>query len=187
MTRERTLKVLEMFLDKQCSIERTLNHMDTTDVEIWDAVYTATKALSVESCEDTISFPKGTLKKRGKGYVVYDVEWFRKNWQTELKVMGIECEDAISRADTIEWLKKVTVTDGITFKTGFKQILTDIQNMPPVTPKQNYDLDKITAEINKLPSYVAKFNGGEFAIHIDKERVLEIIDKYISGKEVKCK
>ncbi len=46
MTMERTLKVLEMFLDKQCSIERTLNHMDTTDVEIWDAVYTATKALS---------------------------------------------------------------------------------------------------------------------------------------------
>lgn len=46
------------------------------------------------------------------------------------------CEDTISRADTIEWLKRVTVTDGITFETGFKQILTDIQNMPPVTPKQ---------------------------------------------------
>jgi len=46
-----------------------------------------------------------------------------------------EREDAISRADTIEWLKRVTVTDGITFETGFKQILTDIQNMPSVTPK----------------------------------------------------
>lgn len=46
------------------------------------------------------------------------------------------CDDAISRADTIEWLKKVTVTDGITFETGFKQILTDIRNMPPVTPNQ---------------------------------------------------
>lgn len=55
MTRERALKVLEMFLDKQCSIKRTLNHMDTTDVEIWDAVYTATKALSAEPCEDAIS------------------------------------------------------------------------------------------------------------------------------------
>ena len=50
--KERALKVLEMFLDKQCSIERTLNHMDTTDVEIWDAVYMATKALSAEPCED---------------------------------------------------------------------------------------------------------------------------------------
>ena len=38
--------------------------------------------------------------------------------------------DLISRKDTIEWLKKVTVTDGITFETGFKQILTDIKQMP---------------------------------------------------------
>ena len=46
------------------------------------------------------------------------------------------CDDCISRKDTIKWLKKVTVTDGITFKTGFKQILHDIEQMPPVTPKQ---------------------------------------------------
>ena len=38
--------------------------------------------------------------------------------------------DLISRKETIEWLKKVTVTDGITFETGFKQILTDIKQMP---------------------------------------------------------
>jgi len=45
------------------------------------------------------------------------------------------CEDCISREETIEWLKKVTVTDGITFKTGFEQILYDIEQMPSVTPK----------------------------------------------------
>lgn len=45
------------------------------------------------------------------------------------------CEDCISRKETIEWLKKVTVTDGITFKTGFEQILYDIEQMPSVTPK----------------------------------------------------
>ena len=39
-------------------------------------------------------------------------------------------------------------------------------------------LDKIRAEINELSSYVARFNGGDFAIHIDKEKVLKIIDKY---------
>ena len=39
-------------------------------------------------------------------------------------------------------------------------------------------LDKIRAEIEELPSYVARFNGGDFAIHIDKEKVLKIIDKY---------
>ena len=55
MNKKRALEVLEMFLDKQCSLERTLNHMDTTDVEIWDAVYTARNALSAEPCEDAIS------------------------------------------------------------------------------------------------------------------------------------
>ena len=57
----------------------------------------------------------------------------------EMAIKALEqepCEDCISRADTIEWLKRVTVTDGIAFETGFKQILTDIQNMPSVTPKQ---------------------------------------------------
>lgn len=46
--------------------------------------------------------------------------------------------DCISRKDTIEWLKKVTVTDGITFKTGFEQILYDIEQMPSVTPKAGW-------------------------------------------------
>ena len=40
--------------------------------------------------------------------------------------------DLISRSELIKWLKKVTVTDGITFETGFKQILTDIENQPTV-------------------------------------------------------
>ena len=44
------------------------------------------------------------------------------------------CEDAISRKELIEWLEKVTVTEGITFDTGFKQILTDIRQMPSVQP-----------------------------------------------------
>ena len=47
---------------------------------------------------------------------------------------GEHCRDCISRKDTIEWLKKVTVTDGITFETGFKQILHDIEQMPSVEP-----------------------------------------------------
>ena len=43
-------------------------------------------------------------------------------------------------------------------------------------------LDKIKDEINELSSYVAKFNGGDFAIHIDKEKVFEIIDNYRKGE-----
>lgn len=44
-------------------------------------------------------------------------------------------------------------------------------------------IEDIKAEIDRLPSYVARFNGGDFAIHIDKEGVLQIINKHISGKE----
>lgn len=40
--------------------------------------------------------------------------------------------DLISRSALIEYLEKVTVTEGITFETGFKQILTDIKNQPTV-------------------------------------------------------
>ncbi len=125
MTREEAIEQLKWYFEYDNGL--------SADKETVEAYKMAIKALSAEPCEDAISFPKGTLKKRGKGYVVYNPEWLKENWQTELKVMGVECEDAISRADTIEWLKKVTVTDGITFETGFKQILTDIQNMPSVT------------------------------------------------------
>ncbi len=52
------------------------------------------------------------------------------------------CADCISRKDTIEYLKQVTVTDGITFETGFKQILLDIENMPGVLPKANKPKEK---------------------------------------------
>ena len=49
--------------------------------------------------------------------------------------------------------------------------------------EQKNVLDKIRVEINELPSYVARFNGGAFAIHIDKEKVFEIIDKYRGVKD----
>lgn len=34
----------------------------------------------------------GALKKRGKGFVCYNVEWFKKHWRQELDLMGIELE-----------------------------------------------------------------------------------------------
>lgn len=43
-----------------------------------------------KSDEDFIRFPKGALKMRGEGYVVYNYDWLKENWQTELKVMGVE-------------------------------------------------------------------------------------------------
>lgn len=49
--------------------------------------------------------------------------------------------------------------------------------------KNGTPLDDVRAEIGQLPSYVAKFAGGDFAIHIDKEKVLQIIDKYLAESE----
>ena len=51
---------------------------------MWESKY------EQEPCDDCISFPKGTLKKRGKGYVAYNYAWLKENWQTELKAIGIE-------------------------------------------------------------------------------------------------
>lgn len=39
-------------------------------------------------------------------------------------------KDLIDRTELIRFLKAVTVTEDITFETGFKQILTDIRNQP---------------------------------------------------------
>lgn len=91
-------------------------------------------------CEDAISFPKGTLKKRGKGYVVYNPEWLKENWQTELKVMGVECEDAISRAAAIKAIQdrrlfKHVTKDGWFWLADEKVILYVLNSLPSVTPK----------------------------------------------------
>ena len=40
--------------------------------------------------------------------------------------------DLISREGILEYLKTVTVTEGITFETGFKQILHDIETQSSV-------------------------------------------------------
>lgn len=83
-------------------------------------------------------------------------------------------EDCISRKDTIEWLKRVTVTDGITFETGFKQILTDIENMPSVQPVSA--LEEIKAEI------IDKYISADGSLVAVAKGVLRIIDKHTSGK-----
>lgn len=53
MTREEALKVLEMFLHKQCDLKRTEFAYDANTV--WNAVNMASKALEQEPCDDCIS------------------------------------------------------------------------------------------------------------------------------------
>jgi len=59
----------------------------------------------------------------------------------------------------------------------FKHITEMIDDAPTVDAVPLSVIEEIKAEINELPSYVARFNGGDFAIHIDKEKVLKIIDE----------
>lgn len=67
-------------------------------------------------------------------------------------------------------------------------------NQYEIDYKQGYDnandewlerIDKIRTEIDQLPFYAAKFADGAFAIHVDKEKVLQIIDKYKTESEDK--
>lgn len=54
----------------------------------------------------------------------------------------------IDADELMEWLKNVTITDGIEFETGFKQILLDIKNQPTA-----YDLKEV---INQIHEYFKK-------------------------------
>lgn len=66
--------------------------------------------------------------------------------------------DYISRSETIDWLKRVTVTEGITFETGFAQILHDIEQMPSV--------DRWIPCNEQLPE------NGRWVIYCDKDGIV---------------
>lgn len=51
----------------------------------------------------------------------------------------------IDADELMEWLKNVTITDGIEFETGFKQILLDIKNQPTA-----YDLEEVVKALEEL-------------------------------------
>jgi hypothetical protein len=53
MTREEAIKVLEMFLHKQCDLKRTEFAYDQNTV--WEAVNMASEALEQEPCDDAVS------------------------------------------------------------------------------------------------------------------------------------
>lgn len=90
--------------------------------------------------------------------------------QTELK----SCEDCISRKDTIEWLKKVTVTEGIEFQTGFEQILYDIEQMPPVTLQIEPCEDAISRQAVLDEKYTHTYPDGFVEEYVTVKDILEL-------------
>lgn len=51
----------------------------------------------------------------------------------------------IDADELITFLEDVTITDGITFETGFKQIIADIKNQPTA-----FDVEKVIEELENL-------------------------------------
>lgn len=76
--------------------------------------------------------------------------------------------ELIDKQATIDWLKKVTITKGITFETGFKQIIYDIEQMPNIT--RGMDMSGDTAR------NIADFIEMEF---FDKIREDDTIDNFL--------
>lgn len=107
----------------------------------------AINALEQQPSDDkvTITMDKGTLKYSGKGYVVYNKDWFRKHFATEVQIMtGYDgyikkepCEDCVSRQAVFETIDDCN-SDGLkgifcSYDDGekFKEY---IKKLPPVTP-----------------------------------------------------
>lgn len=110
------------------------------------------RLLEQQSSEDKviITINKGTLKYSDKGYVVYNKDWFRKHFATEVAIMTghngyieqLTSEDCVSRKSLLDKLdplyeeKIKTAPDNMA--EGFVQIANLIKNEPPVTPIQNW-------------------------------------------------
>ena len=56
--------------------------------------------------EVTLRFFKNSLKVRWHDFVIYNVEWLKKNWQMEMEIVcGVKpCDDAISREAVLDLL-----------------------------------------------------------------------------------
>lgn len=124
-----------------------------------DTLDTAIKALEQQPCEDEyIRVPKKALKYRTAGMVAYNAKWLKKHWQMELKVMGIECDDVVSREDAEECKELMTDING---DTVYVVRMSDIRQLPSVTQKSGhckeckyFEYDSV-AKVDGMPLIVA--------------------------------
>lgn len=69
--------------------------------------------------------------------------------------------ELIDKQVTIDWLKKVTVTEGITFEAGFKQIIYDIEQMPCVEVRHEKENMSFIGAIAHLEDLQRMYLGNE--------------------------
>ena len=127
-------------------LERALRHIKTR-ADSW-AVKEVEKALSQEPCtvsvsekepneiteEVTLRFFKNSLKVRWHDFVIYNVEWLKKNWQMEMDIVcGVEpCNDAVSREAVKEIINDIR--DCISVE-GYCAIIERLKKLPSVNPQ----------------------------------------------------
>ena len=115
------------------------------DNEDNEAIDLAIKALKQQPCEDTevIKVSKGAVKARQGRFVIYDVDWLKKNfYSTEEKIYGQPkqpCEDCISRQAVLDiitfedkWLFDANGHNANTH-IAFSGLESRVKALPPVT------------------------------------------------------
>ena len=108
-----------------------------------EALELAIKALDQEPSEDAevIKISKGAVKARQGRYVIYDVEWLKKNFYlTEEKIYGQPkepCEDCISRKAELDGLASIAKAKAKSNaqKALMGRVMYFTEQLPPVIPK----------------------------------------------------
>lgn len=112
-----------------------------TAVDIEDE--TAIKTLEQQPSEDAevVKISKGAVKARQGRFVIYDVEWLKRNFYvTEEKIYGQPkepCEDCISRKAELDGLASIAKTEAKSDaqKALMGRVMYFTEQLPPVAPK----------------------------------------------------
>lgn len=108
-----------------------------------EALELAIKALDQEPSEgeEVIKVSKGVVKARQGRFVIYDVEWLKKNFYlTEEKIYGQPkepCEDCISRKAELDGLASIAKAKAKSDaqKALMGRVMYFTEQLPPVTPQ----------------------------------------------------
>lgn len=143
MTTEEAIEILSDVGD--------INRCCAEDAEALDM---AIKALEQQLSEDeeVIKVSKGAVKARQGRFIIYDVEWLKKNFYvTEEKMYGQPkepCEDCISRKAELDGLASIAKAKAKSDaqKALMGRVMYFTKQLPPVTPKYtDEEIDKAQA------------------------------------------
>ena len=179
MSREEAIEILKQF--KKCLSDVVF---DEKGSEAWQM---GIQALSQEPCdvsvsekepneiteEVTLRFFKNSLKVKWHNFVIYNVEWLKKNWQMEMDIVcGVKpCDDAVSRILKRMWNCRGKHTTSID-KVAMEQIIRD--ELFSVTPKPIECDDAISRkDVEECKELMTDINGETvFAVRMSDIRAL---------------